>query len=461
MLAVLMILSITACNKNPEQGDIKTDSVIEQPENTENIPDNKEEEKVMYVAEYEDVLADTYEFIANIEDRVGPDNGYFGGIWDATIALGKEALEEIGFVFKDVNGDSVYELMIGAFNKPDGAYTNNEIYELYTLKNNKPELLFFDWSRSTFSLKEDGSFFYQESDGAAYNIFGTYYMDETGEMTCEYYFTYPDVNNPEIIDIYHNKTGACYPELSKKIDITLDDFWSLVEEAAKGTVKLSATAFSNLDEKIVEKALTVEPAPDSSLIVGESVQPSGDLSNTDNSTSYADHHWWEYSWWEGGWYGWWMVFDGDGYYADYINEARDCCAYIDREDNSHLISIWDDVYNDAYNNCLAEVEVEIDLDKNVATSVYNGINFFWFDDVEAGDWVIDQEDAGVDNMILIEGSFTDADGDYCEYGVVLTRWGYEWNEEDSTYPPPPDYYESYLLPLMEDEEHPPWDFVPN
>ena len=36
--------------------------------------------------------------------------------------------------------------------------------------------------------------------------------------------------------------------------------------------------------------------------------------------------------------------------------------------------------------------------------------------------------------------------------------GYEWNEEDSTYPP--DYYESYFLPLMEEGEDLPIVFEP-
>ncbi|MBE6704435.1 MAG: hypothetical protein E7583_04155 [Ruminococcaceae bacterium] len=289
-LAVVMILSVTACNNDREQQDVTPGNVIEQPENTvqqpesvvqqpenkENESENKEEEQTVYVAEYEDILADTYEFIVNIEDKVGPDEGFYG-IWDAAIALGDEALGKIAYLFKDINDDSVYELMIGVFDKADGAYTNNEVYALYTLKNGNPELLFEGWSRSMYSLKEDNSFFYHGSSGAAYSIFGTYHIDKNCEMVCDdYYFTYPDDNDPEIIEIYHNKTGSDYREESEKLDITLDDFWSLEEEVAKGTVKLSATAFADLDENIVEKALTVEPAPAPSHIVGEWVMISGE-----------------------------------------------------------------------------------------------------------------------------------------------------------------------------------------
>ena len=74
-------------------------------------------------------------------------------------------------------------------------------------------------------------------------------MDENNEIVCkDYYFTSPDVIDPSVIGIYHNETGIFYEDMSEKLDITLDDFWLLEEDAAEGTVKLSATPFSELDE---------------------------------------------------------------------------------------------------------------------------------------------------------------------------------------------------------------------
>ena len=186
-----------------------------------------------------------------------------------------------------------------------------------------------------------------------------------------------------------------------------------------------------------------------------SVNAGTDTAGTDDSGSY--------DWWEGDWYGWWMIFDGDGYYADYIDYSWDCCMYIEPMGDHHLISIWDEDFNDYENNCLAEVLVDIDLlggdgFYGEAVSVEDENNFFWNAGVGAGEWVIDPEVAGVDNMLIIEGSFTDADGEYCEYGVVLTKWGYEWNEADSTYPP--YYYEEFFLPLMEAGEPLPIVFEP-
>ena len=49
------------------------------------------------------------------------------GIWDAALALEDEALNEIGYTFKDLNGDDIPELLIGSFNNADDAFVNNEI----------------------------------------------------------------------------------------------------------------------------------------------------------------------------------------------------------------------------------------------------------------------------------------------------------------------------------------------
>ena len=164
-----------------------------------------------------------------------------------------------------------------------------------------------------------------------------------------------------------------------------------------------------------------------------------------------------FDWWAGGWYGWWMVFDGDGLYADLINEAWDCCAYIepfigsDSGVDEFLISIWDEDYNDYYENCISEAVLQFsptagggDLGAMVSTDKGG---YFWAGEVAQGDWLIDPDYAGYDNMIIIEGNYVDEDGEYLEYGIVLTKWGQEWNP-DATYEP--DYYYDYFLPLIED-----------
>ena len=257
IFSLLLCVLLSACGKTnvnkPDDVTVKTDT----------------ETKVDYALKYEDVLAKTYEFIKNIDSKVGPDDG-MAGIWDAALALEDEALNEIGYTFKDLNGDDVSELLIGSFNNADDAFVNNEIYMIYTLKNDTPEFLLEGMSRNMYSLKDDGSFFNMGSNGAAYSIIGTYHISKDNEVVCDdYYFTYPDDNDPSKIEIYHNTTGEWNKDKSEKLDITLDDFWTLQEDAAKGTVKLTATPFAKLDKAIIEKAMAVPPAPDASLLDGE------------------------------------------------------------------------------------------------------------------------------------------------------------------------------------------------
>ncbi len=166
----------------------------------------------------------------------------------------------------------------------------------------------------------------------------------------------------------------------------------------------------------------------------------------------------DFSWWEGDWYGWWTIFDGDGFYYDQINQSWDCCVRIEPTDGGHMISIWDESYNAYPNNRLAGVLVDIDTAANKATSLENQDNFFYFGSVGGGDWVIDPKYAGTDDMLIIEGSFVDDEGEYCEYGVVMSKWGKEWVENQSTYAP--YHYYDYFLPLMEAGQAMPDEFLP-
>lgn len=236
------------------------------PENTVNPSNDTTAE---YVTKYEDALAKVYAFINNIDDEVGPIDG-FDGIWEAAKALGDEALEKIGYVLKDISGDEVPELLIGAFEKDDDAYTNNEIYLIYTLQGEKPEIVLYGWNRNAYSLKDNNSLFYQGSSGAAMSAFGIYHISNDGEYMCDdFYFTYPNDNDPSVIELFHNTTGIFYNEDGEKLDMTLDEFWALQDEMSKGTSKIEGTPFSKLDAKIIEKANEKPSVRGTDLLDGE------------------------------------------------------------------------------------------------------------------------------------------------------------------------------------------------
>ena len=238
----------------------------EKPENTNQPSTDISEE---YVTKKDEALADVYAFISNIDNEVGPEEG-FDGIWEAAKALGDEALEKIGYVLKDITGDDVPELLIGAFEKDDNAYTNNEIYLIYTLQGEKPEIVLYGWNRNAYSLKDDNSLFYQGSSGAAMSAFGIYHISNDGESVCDdFYFTYPNDNDPSVIELFHNTTGIFYNEDGEKLDMTLDEFWALQEEMSKGTAKIEGKPFSKLDAKIIEKANEKPSVPGADKLDGE------------------------------------------------------------------------------------------------------------------------------------------------------------------------------------------------
>jgi hypothetical protein len=77
-------------------------------EKTENTNQPSTDISEEYVTKKDEALADVYAFISNIDNEVGPKEG-FDGIWEAAKALGDEALEKIGYVLKDITGDGVPE----------------------------------------------------------------------------------------------------------------------------------------------------------------------------------------------------------------------------------------------------------------------------------------------------------------------------------------------------------------
>ena len=245
ILGALMIIGLVGCDTpEPEVSDVNTDRTSQEVYEEKNTDANTPSQE-NYEEKYQETLDTIYNFIKNIDSDAEYDEQYMG-IFEAALSLGDESLSKIGYIFKDLNGDDVPELLIGSFETMEYAFTNNDIYMLYALKNDKPELILEGRSRSMYSLTDDGKFCYMGSNGAAYSIFGTFYLSKDGEIVCDdYYFTYPDDNDYSKIELYHNQTGEFEREGSEKLDIALDAFWTLQDEAAQTTAKITAASFES------------------------------------------------------------------------------------------------------------------------------------------------------------------------------------------------------------------------
>jgi len=249
---IILIAMLSACGGNvaTDTDEATASSTPEEltPEASESAPTDSEtdapDETPANTSPYDEILKKTYTYISSPEFGDTVPEGMIG-IYEASIALGDKALLEIGYMLKDINNDGKEELIIGHSGKPEAAFTKNEIYAVYTLKNNIPSLVFEGAARSAYSLNNDGSFFYSGSGGAAYSIFGKYHLASDGTLKCdEYYFTAPDRDDYETVNIYHNQIGECDESVSEKIDMTSDSFFELEKEFASSTAEINFTPYA-------------------------------------------------------------------------------------------------------------------------------------------------------------------------------------------------------------------------
>lgn len=167
------------------------------------------------------------------------------GIYEAAMMLGADAVNTVGYVFRDVNADTIPELFIGTFDKSGDAHTKNEIYAAYTHDGTNPVLLFSGWARNSYALTEENTFYYYGSGGAANSVFGEYAISEAGEVVCKnVYFTAPI--EPDMVEIgyYHSTTGNTDPAQAEVWSGTTDEFWAVENAIAAKTTVLTGTPFS-------------------------------------------------------------------------------------------------------------------------------------------------------------------------------------------------------------------------
>lgn len=195
-------------------------------------------------AAYDAILSECYRLLTQSSDSEDYPGDLFG-LSEAALMLGTEAVNTIGYVFRDVNGDAIPELLIGTFDKDAEAYTQNEIYAAYTHDGQNPIPLFSGWARNAYALTEDNTFYHHGSGGAAYSIYGEYAMSDSGEFQCLHaYFTYPKNEEMNEIGYYHNTSGISDPAQAEELSIDAEDFWAAGDALAAKTVKLTATLFS-------------------------------------------------------------------------------------------------------------------------------------------------------------------------------------------------------------------------
>jgi len=166
-----------------------------------------------------------------------------------------------------------------------------------------------------------------------------------------------------------------------------------------------------------------------------------------------------YDAWEGDWYGWWVVWEGFGGYAQYTDNFWDAYARIDVEGDTGYIAMWDTTT--AADDLLMETEVSFAEGSTEWGIMKAEAGYFLDEEMESGEWTCDPADSTMTefgNTIVIEGEYVDPAnaGDSFEYILILRPWGESWDDireadhsgnyyDDMM----PEFYDEWYLPLVE------------
>ena len=202
-------------------------------------------------ADYETVYAPILASAADLLSCENPDNHILGpgetGIREIRGGLASgEALENVGYVIRDLSGDGIPELILAQVDNQEAATSSGRrILAIFTCFGKTPSLILEGWGRNCYYLLPDGSILNQGSSGAAYSSLGMFRLNE-GQLEClDFFFT--EDENGEIV-VYHNLEGiwdtAC--EGNERVDV---DFWRLSEIMEADIQAIPLTPLSLYQEK--------------------------------------------------------------------------------------------------------------------------------------------------------------------------------------------------------------------
>ncbi len=162
------------------------------------------------------------------------------------------------------------------------------------------------------------------------------------------------------------------------------------------------------------------------------------------------------AYWDGDWYGWWMMENCTGYYADLEGYWWDLCAEIDIDESGEgVMVLWDEDFS--RDDPLGTVYIRIDTESGAGKhgSLVSVSGSFEIGDIGEGDWNASPADAGYDDCLMFTGTVQDGEDSY-EYTIVLRPWGTLWDDVEEDFLP--YYYDDWYLPLIEENAEMP-DYI--
>lgn len=183
---------------------------------------------------YEELYSDILDKCAIILDSdindIVDDDAYIG-LMETKMGDAQDALDNVGYIIKDISGDGIPELMVGYVTDiKDEDVRHNGVMLTYTLdKKLKPVKVFEGWYRNYYEYKGKGVFNYQGSGGAMYSSFGDFMITKDGtKLECQnYYYTYDKDNDPTVIGYYYSTVPDSDVKNSRELDMTAEEFYKI------------------------------------------------------------------------------------------------------------------------------------------------------------------------------------------------------------------------------------------
>lgn len=165
-----------------------------------------------------------------------------------------------------------------------------------------------------------------------------------------------------------------------------------------------------------------------------------------------------YDWWQGDWYGWWVIWEGEGEFAEWTDFCWDTCARIRVSGDTGTITIWDS--DGSETDPMAECRVSFGPGTTEHGCMMSESGSFFDAEVGHADWIVDPGASVVtefDSMIAIDGTYVDPENENntVEYYIILRPWGMDWEDVRNTAATgglyqdmmPPDY-DTWYQPLL-------------
>ena len=176
---------------------------------------------------YHELLERFYVLVSDPDSNMDTtEDGEFG-VLESARGMGKDAVDGMGYLIEDLSGDGVPELAVGSLREYGG-----EVYALYTLVDNEPELVFEGWYRNSYTyvdvcVGDSSSFYNLGSSSAVESCQGVFTLARNGrELDWKrFYFTYAENGDLDNVSVYANTTGSWEPEESELADMTLEEYY--------------------------------------------------------------------------------------------------------------------------------------------------------------------------------------------------------------------------------------------